>query len=99
MTVQAFLSILIFCSTATSLIVEAIKKTLDEAAKEIPTNLIVLFVALVVGCGATGLYYIETGLPLNAINLICLILMGFANWIGAMVGYDKVKQLISQIGA
>lgn len=99
MTVQAFLSILIFCSAATSLLVEAIKKTIDDGAKEVPTNFIVLLVALVVGCGATTLYYVEKCIPFDLVNVVCIVLMGIANWIGAMVGYDKVKQLIEQIGA
>lgn len=98
MTVQVFLSILIFSSTAASLIVEAIKKLLSDSFKSIPTNFIVLIVSIITGCGATWFYYLNNGIPLTAINTVCLFLMGIANWLSAMVGYDKVKQLIDQIG-
>ena len=32
------------------------------------------------------------------LNITYIPLMGIANWIGAMVGYDKVKQAIEQLG-
>lgn len=96
MTVEIFLSLLIFCSTATSLVTEAVKKLIKDA---IPYNILVLIIALIVGCCSVGFYYISNGVEWNLINVIYLILMGIANWIGAMVGYDKIKQLIGQIGA
>lgn len=98
MTVEVFLTLLIFFSTATSLATEAIKKTLGSVVK-MPYNIIVLLVALLVGCVGTDIYYIFNNIPLTSINAICLVLMGIANWIGAMIGYDKIKQLIGQIGA
>lgn len=94
MTVEIFLTLIIFFSTATSLITEAIKKFLDD---NVSYNLLVLLVALIVGCAGTAIYYLANGIPYTAINITYLILMGIANWIGAMVGYDKIKQLISQI--
>lgn len=94
MTVEMFLTLLVFFSTATSLITEAFKKLIGD---EIAYNMLVLIIAMVVGCVGTGIYYVLNGIPVDTANVIYLILMGLANWIGAMVGYDKVKQLISQI--
>lgn len=96
MIVEMFLILYVFFSAATSLITEALKKVIGD---KIPYNALVLIVAMVVGCVGMEIYYIINDIPWTLINAIYLILMGIANWIGAMVGYDKVKQLISQIGA
>lgn len=98
MTVTAFLIILTICAAATSLVVEGIKKFLDQQGKAYSSNVLVLIVAMVVGCGATALYYVNYGVPFNALNSVYLALMGVANWLGATLGYDKVKQTVVQIG-
>lgn len=96
MTVEIFLALLVCFSTATSLLTEAVKKITGE---KIPYNMIVLVIAIIVGCVGTGVFYVLKGIPITSIEIIYLLLMGVANWIGAMVGYDKVKQLICQIGS
>lgn len=96
MTVELFLTLLVFFSTATSLVTEALKKVTGD---KIPYNALVLIVAMIVGCVGTAIYYMTNNIPWTAINIIYLILMGITNWIGAMVGYDKIKQLIGQMGA
>ncbi len=98
MTVTIFLIILTVCATITALLTEGIKKFLDEAHVSYASNILVLIVSLIVGCGATAIYYVNYQVPFNALNSVYLALMGIANWLGAMVGYDKVKQAISQIG-
>ena len=42
-------------------------------------------------------YYTGSGIPFTPLNIIYIPLMGIANWLGAMVGYDKVKQAIEQL--
>ena len=96
MTVEIFLTLLVFFSTATSLATEAFKKLIGN---KIPYNILVLIIAMIVGCVGVYVYYILNNIELNSINIIYLVLMGIANWIGAMVGYDKIKQLINQMGA
>ena len=96
MTVEIFLTLLVFFSTATSLATEAFKKLVGN---KIPYNILVLILAMIVGCVGVYVYYILNNIEINSINIIYLILMGIANWIGAMVGYDKIKQLINQMGA
>ena len=96
MTVEMFLTLLVFFSTSTSLATEALKKVLND---KVPYNILVLIVAMMIGCLGTGIYYTLNDIRIDTINMIYLILMGIANWIGAMVGYDKIKQLINQIGA
>ena len=98
MTVTGFLTILTICAAVTSLLTEGIKKLLDGQKVSYASNILVLAVALVVGCGATALYYVNYQVPFNALNSVYLALMGVANWLGAMVGYDKLCQTIRQVG-
>lgn len=98
MTVTVFLILLTVCATITALLTEGVKKFLDGIEIGYAPNILVLIVAMIVGCGATALYYVNYQIPFNALNSVYLALMGVANWLGAMVGYDKVKQAIGQIG-
>lgn len=98
MTVTTFLILLTICAAITSLVTEGVKKLLDDAKIGYASNILVLIVAVIVGCGATALYYVNYQVPFNALNSVYLALMGIANWLGAMLGYDKVKQAIAQIG-
>ncbi len=98
MTVTTFLILLTVCATVTSLVSEGVKKFLDELKVKYASNILVLIVALIIGCGATALYYANYQIPFTALNSVYLALMGVANWLGAMLGYDKVKQAIAQIG-
>lgn len=98
MTVTAFLIILTACAAATSLLTEGAKKFLDGIGVRYASNILVLIVALVVGCGATAIYYVNFQVPFTALNIVYLALMGVANWLGATLGYDKVRQTIIQIG-
>lgn len=99
MTITLFLVLLTACAVATSLLTEGVKKLLDGLGVSYAANILVLIIALLVGCGATAIYYVNYGVPFNALNSVYLALMGIANWLGAMLGYDKVKQAIAQICA
>ena len=96
MTITIFLIILSICAAVTSLLTEGIKKFLDGQKITYASNVLVLIVALVVGCGATAVFYINYQVPFTALNSVYLALLGVANWLGAMLGYDKVKQTIMQ---
>lgn len=98
MTVTVFLIILAACAAATSLLAEGIKKLLDGLGAKYASNILVLIVAVIVGCGATALYYLNSGVPFTVLNSAYLALMGIANWLGATLGYDKVKQTVLQLG-
>ena len=97
MTLTSFLTLLMSFSTITSLITEGLKKFLDSMKINYACNILVLIVAIVVGCAGTFVYYQLAVIPINTMNVIFAILMGIANWFGAMVGYDKVKQAIEQL--
>ena len=97
MTVTLFITIVTVAAMVASLLTEAIKKAYENAKKEYSANLIALVNAIVVGCGGTAVSYMLLAIPWTVNNIICLILMGIAVWIGAMIGYDKVIQTIQQI--
>lgn len=95
MTVPIFLGLLAAFGVLTSYITEAVKKTLKR--KTYSANLIVLAVSLVIGSGGTAVFYIIKHMAFNTTNILCMILMAVAVWLVAMLGYDKVMQLIAQL--
>lgn len=97
MTLQTFLMLLTIFATITSLITQALKSFFDGLNIKYASNIVALVVAVVVGAGGTAVYYIAQGIEWTLINIICLCIMALFNWLGAMLGYDKVKQAITQI--
>ena len=97
MTITMFILLIAICSAVSSLLTEGIKAWCKNAGKDYSANLIALINAIVVGCGGTAVAYILMGIAFTLSNIVCLILMSAAVWLGSMVGYDKVVQLITQV--
>ena len=98
MTVTLFITIVTLGAAVSSLLTEAIKKAYNNAGKEYSANVIALINAVVVGGIGTAVVYMLRGIPWTINNIICLILMILVVWIGSMIGYDKIIQLLKQIG-
>ena len=98
MTVALFVTILTVGATASSLLTQAVKKWYENQKKNYSSNVIALINAVVIGCGGTAVTYMLVGIPWSVNNIICLLIMGVCVWIGSMIGYDKVIQLIKQLG-
>lgn len=96
MTVEMFLILLTFFSVVTGFVTQAVKKVLDEFDATYASNIVVLVVAVFVGGIGTAAYYCLGGYQWNIHNITSIFLMMGANWLGAMVGYDKIKQAITQ---
>lgn len=96
MTAEIFLILLTAFSTVTSLITEAVKKLFDKMEMNYASNIVVLFVSVLVGGLGTIGYYIINNTEVTAANVACVVIMMVANWLGSMVGYDKVKQALTQ---
>lgn len=96
MTLALFLGLLLFFGIVTSMLTELAKRELTAAGRRYPSNLIVLMISVIVGIGGTALAYFFFKIPYDAHNIVCMILMGVMVWFGAMLGYDKVIQLITQ---
>jgi hypothetical protein len=61
------------------------------------SNIVVLCVSVIVGGVGTAVFYLWNNYAWTTLNIICLFLMICANWLCAMLGYDKVMQAITQI--
>ena len=97
MNISLFITLLTAFSTVTSVITEGVKGLLSKKSVIYSSNVLVFVIACVVGIGGTGVYYILSSIDFSLINITCMILMGLATSIGAMVGYDKVIQTINQL--
>ena len=97
MTVTLFISLFSFGSLLCGLVTEAIKKAYQNAGREYSANIIAFVDALIVGGVGTATAYMLMGIPWTVNNIICLVLMCVVIWLGAMLGFDKVLQTISQI--
>ena len=99
MTMTLFIALFtILAGAVASLITEAVKKWYANANKPYSANIIALVVSVISGGLGTSVYYILKGIPWTVNNIICVLLMIIAIWVTSMVGYDKVKQLLDQIG-
>ena len=97
MNITLFITVLTIGAAITALLTEAIKKAYSNEGKEYSANVIALVNAVVVGCGGTAVTYMLLEIEWTVNNVICLILMGVAVWIGSMIGYDKIIQLLKQV--
>ena len=84
-------------SIIASLFTEAIKKAMENAKKDYSANVIALVVAFVIGVGVTCGYMVFNGIPFTVQSVIIVVAMTGCVWMGAMLGYDKVKQALDQI--
>lgn len=92
MTIELFMFLFTAGSMAASLLTQAMKKTFYT----LPSNVIAMWGALIVGLGGTICAYIFLEIPFVPRNIICIVLMPVCLWVGSMVSYDKVMQTIAQ---
>lgn len=96
-TTTTIMTLLAAFAAITSLVTEGVKKFLDGLKVHYASNILVLIIALVIGCGGTALYLVNQEVPFTALTAVYLAIMGLGNWLAAMLGYDKVKQAADQI--
>ena len=91
------ISALAIISVLTSLTVEAIKKLLGD--RKYSANLLAAIVAVVLTVVVSIGYIVYFSLTVTPQTIVVIIAMVFLSFLGSTVGFDKVKQLIEQIGA
>lgn len=96
--ITTFIMLVAICCAVSALMTEAIKAFCKNAGKNCPINLVALIDAFVVGGIGTAIAYVLLGIPFTLANILLILIMAVAIWIGSMIGYDKVMQLITQIG-
>ena len=94
MTLTLFITLLTVLSLVSSLITQAIKANFNVTK---PT-LVVGILSGIVGWGGGVITYLLMGIPFDTSSIICLILLAPAIWLCATLGYDKVMEVIKQIG-
>lgn len=99
MTITLFIWFLTIGSAFTALLTEAIKKAYANANKNYSSNVIALVNAILIGIGGTAIVYSLLGIPFTINNILCMFLMSICVWVGSMIGYDKIIQLLKQIGS
>lgn len=97
MTTEVMLILLAILSAVTSLVTGGVKKILNKKDVDYATNVVVWIVAAILGGGITALYYLACGIPWTALNVIYIFVMIAASGLGAMLGYDKVIQTVTQV--
>ncbi len=96
MTLAIFLGLLVVFGVLVSALTEVVKKGLEKAKRQYSANFVVALISVVIGIGGTAVFYSLRGIPFTGVNIECMILMGVAVWLGSMLGYDKVMQMIEQ---
>lgn len=94
MSLALFITLVTILSLISSLITEALKKTIDIKK---PT-LVVAIISAISGWGGGIITYILMGIAFNPSTIICLLLLAPTIWLSATLGYDKVMEVIKQIG-
>lgn len=94
MNLTLFVTLVTILSLVSSLITEALKKTVEIKK---PT-LVVAIISAITGWGGGVIAYILMGIAFTAPSIICLILLAPTIWLTATLGYDKVMEVIKQIG-
>ena len=99
MTIELFIILATIGAACAALLTQAIKKAYENAGKKYSANAIAAINAAENGVGGTAAAYSLLDIPFGTKNVICIVLMAVVIWIGAMIGYDKVIQLLQQIKA
>lgn len=97
MNITVFIIAFVVESIIASLLTQAIKKAMESAKKDYSANIIALIVAFVIGVGVTCGYMVYADIAFTVKSVIVVIAMTGCVWMGAMLGYDKVKQALEQI--
>lgn len=95
MTLTLYIVLTTILSLVSSLITEGVKKAFPNFNK--PT-LLVIILAAVVGWGGGAVAYILMNIAFTTSSIICLVLLAPTVFLVATVGYDKVLELLKQIG-
>ena len=96
MTIALFVTLLTTMAVAVSLLTEAVKKFFEGTKISYSSNMVVLILSIIVGIGGTSMAYVYMDIAFTPPNIICMVLMAVAVWVGSMIGYDKVIQMVGQ---
>lgn len=94
MTLTLFISLVTILSLVCSLFTEAFKISF----KITKPTIVVGILSCIIGWAGGICAYLLMGIVFNTSSIICLILLAPTIWLMATLGYDKVMEVIKQIG-
>ena len=97
MSITFFVTFLTLGAAVSALLTQAIKKAYANAGKDYSANVVALINSIVIGGLGLAAAYMLLGIQWTVNNIICLVIMVVAVWIGSMIGYDKVIQTAKQV--
>ena len=83
-------------SVLTTLTVEAIKKLLGD--KKYSANLLAAMVAVVLSIAVCVCYIVYYSVAITSQVIVTILAMVFLSFLASTVGFDKVKQMLQQLG-
>lgn len=95
---EFLLKALALISGLTTLTVEAIKKLLNDKQIQYSSNLLAAIVAVILTLCVSVAYVLYFAVPLNVQVVISVIALIYLSFLCATIGFDKIKQLIEQMG-
>lgn len=84
-------------ATFTSLVVEGVKKLLDEKGIHYSSNLLAVIVSVISTLIVSILYIVYKSIPFSAQVVVIIIALMIFSFLTSTVGYDKVKQMLEQL--
>ena len=93
---EVFLIGLSVVSVLTGLTTEAVKRILAACKINYQANVLSGIVAAVLSAAIGVGYVILASVGFTPQIIVCIVALAFMSWLSAMVGYDKVIQVISQ---
>jgi hypothetical protein len=94
---EVFLLGMILVSTFTGLTTEAVKMVLSARSIKYNANILSGIVAIVLSAAVGVGYMLIADITFTAQTIVYIVALVFLSWLCAMVGYDKVIQVVSQI--
>lgn len=93
---ENFLMLLFITSIMTGLLTESMKKTLDGSKVKYSSNALAVIMSAVSSGLISMFYIIQNSVTVDAKVIYEIVMLFIMSWVCSMVGYDKVKQSISQ---
>jgi hypothetical protein len=85
-----------FIASMTGLVTEAVKRLLTELNVKYYSNTLAGVVSIVLSIIVGTSYVVFTDATFNAKTAVCIFALALISWVGSMIGYDKIIQLIGQ---
>lgn len=99
MSVEGILIMVAAVSAITALAVEAEKKWCIKKDKEYAPNLMAGYTAVIISVLVFSAYIVIWDISFTIKILVSMVAVALLSWLCSQVGYDKTKQLVSQVVA